>query len=82
MKLTWTFYPKYEKAITLVVNYVPQLDKTGDWGFLHVELNHAWVSWDCFRSFDKGDVKSKKEAFERLVRLDPDQSISDKILLS
>jgi len=70
MKITWTFYPKFEKAITLSVLYLPRIDKTGEWGFLHVESNQAWVSWDCFRCFDKGDVNAKKDAFQRLVKID------------
>lgn len=69
MKLTWTFYPKFEKAITLSVAYLPRIDKTGEWGFLHVETNQAWVSWDCFKCFDRGDVKSKKDAFQRLTKV-------------
>jgi 23S rRNA C2498 (ribose-2'-O)-methylase RlmM len=68
MKLTWTFYPKYEPRITLSVVYVPEIDKTGKWGFLHVESNQAWVCWECFKVFDRGDVKAKKEAFGRLIR--------------
>jgi hypothetical protein len=68
MKLTWTFYPKYEPSITLSIVYLPDIDKTGKWGFLHVESNQAWVSWECFKVFDRGDVKAKKEAFERLIR--------------
>ena len=69
MKLTWTFYPKYEKAITLNVLYMPRIDKTGAWGFLHVESNQAWVSWDCFKCFDRGDIKAKKDAFQRLIKV-------------
>jgi hypothetical protein len=68
MKLTWTFYPKYEPRITLSVAYVPEIDKTGKWGFLHVESNQAWVCWDCFKVFDQGDIKAKKDAFNRLIR--------------
>ena len=81
MKLTWTFYPKYEKAVTLTVTYLPQLDKSGDWGFLHVDSNQAWVSWDCFRSFDKGDVKTKRDAFERLSRIDSQEDLYKNVLL-
>ena len=69
MKLTWTFYPKFEKAITLQVSYLLRIDKTGAWGFLHVESNQAWVSWDCFKCFDRGDIKAKKDAFQRLVKV-------------
>lgn len=69
MKLTWTFYPKFEKAITLQVSYLPHIDKSGAWGFLHVESNQAWVSWDCFKCFDRGDIKAKKDAFQRLVKV-------------
>lgn len=69
MKLTWTFYPKFEPKITLTINYLPKIDKSGEWGFLHVETNEAWVSWQCFRNFDRGDMKAKKEAFGRLIRI-------------
>jgi 23S rRNA C2498 (ribose-2'-O)-methylase RlmM len=68
MKLTWTFYPKYEPRITLSVVYVPEIDKTEKWGFLHVESNQAWVCWECFKVFDRGDIKAKKDAFSRLIR--------------
>ena len=67
MRITWTFYPKYEQKITLSVNYIPSMDKPGAWGFLHVETNQAWVCWDCFKIFDRGDVNAKKDAFARLV---------------
>jgi hypothetical protein len=80
MKLTWTFYPKYEKAITLSVTYLPRLDKTGQWGLLHVESNQAWVCWDCFRTFDKGELKAKRDAFERLIKVDSGQNIKDLLL--
>jgi hypothetical protein len=82
MKLTWTFYPRYESSITLTVCYEPQLDGVGDWGFLHVTTNQAWVCWDCFRTFDKGDVKAKKDAFARLVKVDSAEAISNRILLT
>jgi hypothetical protein len=68
VKLTWTFYPKYEPRITLSVVYVPEIDKTGKWGFLHVDSNRAWVCWECFKVFDRGDIKAKKDAFSRLIR--------------
>jgi hypothetical protein len=68
VKLSWTFYPKYEPSITLSVVYVPQIDKTDEWGFLDVESNQAWVCWECFKVFDRGDIKAKKDAFSRLIR--------------
>lgn len=80
MKLTWTFYPKFENPITLSVTYLPRLDKTGEWGFLEVESNHAWVCWDCFRIFDKGDLKAKKDAFERLLRVDTKVDLEQRLL--
>jgi len=70
MKLTWTFYPKYEKSITLSVTYLPRLDEAGEWGYLHVESNQAWVSWECFKCFDRGDVKIKQDSFARLSRIE------------
>lgn len=69
MKLTWTFYPRHEPKVSLLVHYIPQLDKKGGWGFLHVETNQAFVTWDCFKVFNSGDVKAKKDAFGRLTRL-------------
>lgn len=73
MKITWTFYPKFEAIITLSIQYLPKIDKTGEFGFLHVETNRAWVSWDCYKVFDKGDVKAKKDAFDRLRRIESDK---------
>lgn len=69
MKITWTFYPKYEPKLTLIIKYLPTMDKPDTWGFLHVETNQAWVCWDCFKVFDRGDIKAKKDAFARLIRI-------------
>ncbi|MEO6282171.1 MAG: hypothetical protein ABIN80_22970 [Dyadobacter sp.] len=70
MVLTWTFYPRHSERISLKVTYLPKLDKPGVWGFLHVDSNHAWVSWDCFKIFDSGDTRAKREAFERMSRIE------------
>lgn len=67
MKLTWTFFPKLESKVTLEVNYVPAIDKTGQWGFILREENRCWVGWDCFKAFDRGDAAAKKDAFRRLI---------------
>jgi hypothetical protein len=75
MVLTWTFYPKYEKSISLTIKYVPVIDKSNVSGFLHVETNRAWVGWDCFKAFNQGDVKAKKEAFDALVRIDSEINV-------
>lgn len=81
MKVTWTFYPKYESKITLTIIYVPVIDKTGTWGFLHAESNTAWVCWDCLKVFNQGDIKAKKEAFGRLTRIDNAPGRDDDIKL-
>ncbi|WP_020597893.1 hypothetical protein [Spirosoma panaciterrae] len=75
MKLTWTFYPKNEPSISLEVNYVPELDGKDleGGGFLHISTNRAFVNWITFRRFDEASVKSRKDAFARLIRIsDPD----------
>lgn len=69
MTLTWTFYPKYEPSVTLSIKYLPVIDKSGNWGYLHAETNQAWVSWNYFKVFDRGDIKAKKDAFARLIRV-------------
>lgn len=70
MKLTWTFYPKFSERITLTVIYVPKIDNTGHWGFLHQESNTCWVRWDCFQVFNRGELAAKKDAFGRLVAIE------------
>lgn len=75
MVVTWTFYPKYGERVSLEVTYLPKLDKPGTWGFLHVDANKAWVCWDCFKAFDRGDLQAKKDAFTRLARLEPEKYI-------
>ncbi len=69
MRITWTFYPKYEQKITLSVTYLPSMDKPDTWGFLHVESNQAWVCWECFKVFNQGEVNAKKDAFARLIQV-------------
>ena len=71
MKLSWTFYPKGEKAVTLDVVYVPELDKhrLEGGGYLHVDTNTAFVNWDTYRRFDEAAIESRTDAFARLVRL-------------
>jgi 23S rRNA C2498 (ribose-2'-O)-methylase RlmM len=73
MVLTWTFYPKYEERLSSKVTYLPKLDKPGTWGFLHVDSNQAWVCWECFKVFERGDTFAKKDAFERMVRFEPEK---------
>lgn len=69
MKITWTYYPKYEPKVSLLIHYVPQMDRKKQWGFLHVETNQAFVGWECFKAFHRGDLTAKKDAFARLVRI-------------
>ncbi len=78
MKLTWTFYPKYDtQSVTLTVVYVPELDAenlpTG--GFLVVRTNTAYVDWVTYKRFDTADVEGRKDAFKRLVSVDESESV-------
>lgn len=70
MKLTLTFYPKYQPSITLTVVYVPELDNAEKRPYLHVSSNTAYVDWENFKIFNNTDIKAKKEAFQRLQRID------------
>jgi hypothetical protein len=70
MVLTWTFYPKLGEKVSLKVTYKPELDKFDIWGFLLVETNEAYVSWDCFKAFDRAGAIEKREAFQRLQRIE------------
>lgn len=72
MKLTWTFYPKGQPSVTLTVVYRPELDQTSQAGYLETETNTAFVSWDCFRIFDRGSQADKKALFESLSRFNGD----------
>lgn len=79
MKITWTFYPRYEPKVTLSITYIPLMDNTSIYGFLHEESNSAWVSWDCFKVFHNGELKAKKDAFERLTRIECPADTPEKI---
>jgi len=84
MKLTWTFYPKYQDSITLTVVYVPELDNhyLPKGGFLYEPTNTAYVNYDSYRCFDKGDTKMKQDAFGQLVRiLEPKVVLPNELLL-
>lgn len=70
MKLTWTFYPKGEPAITLTVVYVPKLDEFTVAGYLEVDANTAYVNWATFRIFNSTDQSAKKALFGALIRVD------------
>ncbi|GAB3012919.1 hypothetical protein [Spirosoma pulveris] len=72
MKLSWTFYPKGEAAITLTVVYKPELDgmAVGGGGILDVDQNTAYVDWATYKRFDDSSVESRKDAYNRLTRLD------------
>ena len=69
MKITWTFYPKGQSSITLVVVYVPKLDALSHVGYLDVDTNTAYVNWAHFRIFNTGDQVSKKALFGSLTRV-------------
>lgn len=67
-----TYYPKGEtQSVTLTVIYVPELDKhsLSQGGFLNYNTNAAYVDWATYRIFDKEDLKSRQDAFARLVVL-------------
>ena len=84
MKLTWTFYPKYQDSITFTVVYVPELDKhrLSKGGFLYEPTNTAYVNYDTYRCFDKGDTKMKQDAFGQLVRiLEPKATLEDTVTI-
>lgn len=78
MKLSWTFYPKGEAAITLTVLYVPELDgkalKGG--GILDVDQNTAYVDWATYKRFDDASVENRKDAYNRLTRLVGDSNLT------
>ncbi|WP_420151809.1 hypothetical protein [Spirosoma sp.] len=70
MKLTWTFYPKGEsQSITLTVVYYPDLDSLtlSSGGYLY--NNTAYVDWQTYKLFDSADVKTRRDAFQRLEQL-------------
>lgn len=81
MKLTWTFYPKGQPSVTLTVVYRPELDHTSQAGYLETETNTAFVSWDCFRIFDRGSQVDKKALFESLSRFSRDDLKSKRYVL-
>ncbi len=84
MKLTWTFYPKYQESITLTVVYIPELDKyhLPKGGFLYEPTNTAYVNYDTYRCFDKGDTKMKQDAFGQLIRiLEPMVRLTEAIII-
>lgn len=70
MRLTWTFYPRYQSSITLTVEYIPKLDTLLVPGYLVVETNTAYVSWSSFHVFNHGTTAEKKSLFGSLLRVD------------
>ncbi|QIP15649.1 hypothetical protein G8759_24965 [Spirosoma aureum] len=70
MRLTWTFYPKSQPSVTLSVVYLPQLDAVKTPGYLEIESNTAYVSWDSFRIFNNGSQTEKRSLFGSLTRVD------------
>lgn len=85
MKISWTFYPKGESAITLTIVYLPELDGKAiqGGGILHVAQNTAFVDWATFKRFDDASVDNRKDAYGRLTRLDQmaDGNVRQLILL-
>lgn len=70
MRLTWTFYPKQQPAVTLTVIYLPKLDGQSSAGYLEINSNTAYVGWNSFRVFNHGDQAEKKALFASLIRVD------------
>ena len=69
MTLTWTFYPKGQPSVTLTAVYAARLDGLSIAGYLEVDTNTAYVSWDNFRIFNTNDQSAKKTLFGSLVRI-------------
>jgi hypothetical protein len=71
MTITWTFKPGTSDMITLTIKYLPELDKheLKGGGFLDTNSNTAYVNWSTYRQFDQADIKARKDAYGRLVRL-------------
>ncbi|OIN59740.1 hypothetical protein [Arsenicibacter rosenii] len=81
MKLTWTYYPKGEaSSITLTVVYVPALDsdKLTHGGYLTPD-NVAYVDRDTYQIFDKGPLPHRRDAFQRLMRIDTPDVAADSL---
>ncbi|AEI47632.1 hypothetical protein [Runella slithyformis] len=83
MKLTWTFYPRHQDSVTLTVVYVPELDNhhLPKGGFLYEPTNTAYVNYDSYRCFDKGDTKMKQDAFGQLIRIPEPKAVLPNALL-
>lgn len=70
-KLSWTFYPKHQQAVTLEVIYVPALDshRLAHGGYLDVDRNYAYVDWVTYKRFDDASLEGRKDAFQKLMPL-------------
>ncbi|GAA4467214.1 hypothetical protein GCM10023189_50450 [Nibrella saemangeumensis] len=82
MRTTWTFYPRGQEPITLTILYIPELDQhpLPQGGFLHTDTNTAYVNWQTYRLFDTPDVESRRQAFQRLTRIDDPEMNLEAIL--
>lgn len=71
MKLTWTFYPRNQCAVTLEVNYLAELDEFNlpSGGFLLQEKNIACVDLKTYLHFNATSVEERRHAFQKLTRL-------------
>ena len=71
MKLTWTFYPRNQCAVSLEVRYLAELDdfKLPSGGFLLQEENIAVVDLKTYWHFNSASVEERRHAFQKLTRL-------------
>jgi hypothetical protein len=63
VKITLTLYPRFEEPISVVIQYVPQLDGQSCEGYWDVDSNTVALSWRMYKDFSALQKQSDKRAF-------------------